>query len=201
MKFDDALSRVAWQDFEVLVANHYRDQGYDVLHCGDGQFGRRGASEVDLRMLDRLEAKGLLKRVRSAEDRRIVHLELTTEGERVSDLIPFGLSKVLNEHLEGFSKDEFTQLQSLLRRMAKRTPPTSQAGRRQLEALGARLRAARLRREMSQAALAEKVGVHVQTILKLESGNPATSLATMLLVLKALGMSADIDAIAAGDTQ
>jgi len=51
MKFDDALSRVAWQDFEVLVANHYRDQGYDVLHCGDGQFGRRGASEVDLRML------------------------------------------------------------------------------------------------------------------------------------------------------
>ena len=83
--------------------------------------------------------------------------------------------------------------------MAKRTPPTSVAGRRQLEALGARLRAARLRREMSQAALAEKVGVHVQTILKLESGNPATSLATMLLVLKALGMSADIDAIAAQD--
>ena len=83
--------------------------------------------------------------------------------------------------------------------MAKRTPPTSLAGRRQLEALGARLRAARLRREMSQAALAEKVGVHVQTILKLESGNPATSLATMLLVLKALGMSADIDAIAAQD--
>ena len=83
--------------------------------------------------------------------------------------------------------------------MAKRTPPSSPAGRRQLEALGARLRAARLRREMSQAALAEKVGVHVQTILKLESGNPATSLATMLLVLKALGMSRDIDAIAAQD--
>jgi transcriptional regulator with XRE-family HTH domain len=85
--------------------------------------------------------------------------------------------------------------------MAKRTPPTPLAGRRQLAALGARLRAARLRHEMSQSALAEKVGVHVQTILKLESGNPATSLATMLLVLKALGMSADIDAIAAGDAE
>jgi transcriptional regulator with XRE-family HTH domain len=83
--------------------------------------------------------------------------------------------------------------------MAKRTPPTSVAGQRQLEALGTRLRAARLRREMSQSALAEKVGVHVQTILKLESGNPATSLATMLRVLKVLGMSADIDAIAAED--
>jgi DNA-binding MarR family transcriptional regulator len=69
------------------------------------------------RMLDRLEAKGLLRRVRSAHDRRIVHLELTDEGKRVSDLIPYGLSKVLNEHLEGFSKAEFTQLQSLLRRM------------------------------------------------------------------------------------
>jgi hypothetical protein len=50
MKFNDALSRVAWQDFEVLVANHYRDQGYDVAHCGDGKFGFRHGSEVDLRM-------------------------------------------------------------------------------------------------------------------------------------------------------
>ena len=83
--------------------------------------------------------------------------------------------------------------------MAKRTPPTPPASRRQLLALGERLRAARVRRGMSQSALAEKVGVHVQTILKLESGTPTTSLATMLLVLKALGMSADIDALAAED--
>ena len=83
--------------------------------------------------------------------------------------------------------------------MAKRTPPTPPAGRRQLLALGERLRAARLRREMCQSALAEKVGVHVQTILKLESGTPTTSLATMLLVLKALGMASDIDALAAND--
>ena len=83
--------------------------------------------------------------------------------------------------------------------MAKRTPPTHAAGRRQLLALGKRLRAARLRREMSQSALAEEVGVHVQTILKLESGTPTTSLATMLRVLQTLGMAADIDAIAADD--
>jgi transcriptional regulator with XRE-family HTH domain len=83
--------------------------------------------------------------------------------------------------------------------MAKRIPPTPAAGRRQLLALGERLRAARLRRQMSQSALAQKVGVHVQTILKLESGTPTTSLATMLLVLKALGMAADIDALAADD--
>jgi transcriptional regulator with XRE-family HTH domain len=81
--------------------------------------------------------------------------------------------------------------------MAKRTPPSNLAARRQLEALGARLRAARLRKELSQAALAERVGVHVQTILKLESGNPATSLATMLRVLQVLGMADDIDTLAA----
>jgi DNA-binding XRE family transcriptional regulator len=85
--------------------------------------------------------------------------------------------------------------------MAKRTPPTHPAARRQLEALGARLRAARLRREMTQGMLAERVGVHVQTILKLESGTPTTSLATMLRVLQVLGMAADIDAIAAEDAQ
>jgi DNA-binding MarR family transcriptional regulator len=69
------------------------------------------------RKLDRLEAKGLLKRRRSELDRRIVHLELTKEGERVSDLIPYALSTALNEHLAGFSKQEFQQMQSLLRRM------------------------------------------------------------------------------------
>jgi DNA-binding MarR family transcriptional regulator len=83
--------------------------GLARLNCSDN-----GAMT---RMLDRLEAKGLLRRVRSATDRRIVHLALTKEGERISDLIPFGLSTVLNEHLEGFSKAEYTQLKTLLRRM------------------------------------------------------------------------------------
>lgn len=85
--------------------------------------------------------------------------------------------------------------------MAKRTPPTHPAARRQLEALGDRLRTARLRRGMTQAMLAERVGVHVQTLIKLESGTPTTSLATMLRVLQALGLATDIDAIAADDAQ
>ena len=69
------------------------------------------------RMLDRLEAKGLIQRTRSAEDRRVVHLQLSEAGRRVSDHIPFGLSAVLNEHLAGFSADEFNQLKTLLRKM------------------------------------------------------------------------------------
>ncbi|MGH8116211.1 MAG: helix-turn-helix transcriptional regulator [Rhodanobacteraceae bacterium] len=83
--------------------------------------------------------------------------------------------------------------------MSKRTPPSHPQARRQIVALGQRLRAARLRRKMSQPMLAERVGVSVPTIGKLEDGNPSTSLATMLRVLTVLGLAADIELLAAQD--
>ncbi len=69
------------------------------------------------RLLDRLEAKGLCKRVRSTEDRRVVNLELTPEGEAAADNIPAALASVMNEHLAGFSKTEWQALTGYLRRM------------------------------------------------------------------------------------
>ena len=69
------------------------------------------------RMLDRLEAKGLIRRVRSAEDRRVVHLELTADGAHAATQIPQGLCGALNHHLQGFNQTELEQLKSLLRRM------------------------------------------------------------------------------------
>lgn len=54
---------------------------------------------------------------------------------------------------------------------------------------------------MTQPMLAERVGVSVPTIGKLEDGDPSTSLATMLRVLSALGLAADIDLLAAQDTR
>jgi DNA-binding MarR family transcriptional regulator len=68
------------------------------------------------RLLDRLEAKTLIRRVRSAEDRRVVNLELTTEGEQVAAEVPKILANLANEVLEGFSPDEFAQFKNLLRR-------------------------------------------------------------------------------------
>jgi len=50
MKLNDTLSRISWQDFEILVANRYRRHGWEVAHCGDGQPGLRAESGVDLRM-------------------------------------------------------------------------------------------------------------------------------------------------------
>lgn len=83
--------------------------------------------------------------------------------------------------------------------MPRLTPPTHPRHKSQLAALGARLRAARLRRKLTQAVLAERVGVTLPTLRKLESGEPSTSLATVVRVLQALGLAADIDKLAAQD--
>jgi DNA-binding MarR family transcriptional regulator len=69
------------------------------------------------RLLDRLEAKGFLKRIRSSEDRRVVQLELTPEGKQVADAVPLVLCDVMNAHLAGFSKSEFEALRGYLLRM------------------------------------------------------------------------------------
>ena len=69
------------------------------------------------RMLDRLEAKGLCQRVRSQEDRRVVHIELTAEGKAAAQEIPVTLSKVQNDYLAGFSMEEWQTLKSYLRRI------------------------------------------------------------------------------------
>ena len=53
---------------------------------------------------------------------------------------------------------------------------------------------------MTQEVMAERVGVSVPTIAKLENGDPSTSLATVLRALTVLGLAGDIDLIAAQDT-
>ena len=69
------------------------------------------------RALDRLEAKGLLRRERSLQDRRVVKLALTETGRAASQHVPPVLAEVLNAHLAGFTPAEWRQLLALLERM------------------------------------------------------------------------------------
>lgn len=69
------------------------------------------------RALDRLQAKGLVERERSNEDRRVVKLVLTAEGRKVARRVPDVLSQIYNGHLSDFSHAEWQMLVQLLRRL------------------------------------------------------------------------------------
>jgi DNA-binding MarR family transcriptional regulator len=69
------------------------------------------------RLLDRLESKQLLRRVRSSDDRRVVNLELTDAGREVASGIPDVLCRMQNEHLAGFSTAEWKMLVGFLHRI------------------------------------------------------------------------------------
>ncbi len=69
------------------------------------------------RLLDRLEKKGVLRRVRTADDRRTARLELTAEGAKLYPSILGALVQVFNRLLHGFTRTEVQQLEGLLKRM------------------------------------------------------------------------------------
>jgi DNA-binding MarR family transcriptional regulator len=69
------------------------------------------------RLLNRLEKKGVLRRVRANGDRRTARLELTAGGRRLYPRILEALVEVFNRLLRGFSKSDVRQLEHLLKRM------------------------------------------------------------------------------------
>ncbi len=74
------------------------------------------------RMIDRLEEKGLLRRNRCANDRRLVNLEITEKGNVALPLMRLAAMKVVNRFLEGFTKAEARQLEGFLTRMLENAP-------------------------------------------------------------------------------
>lgn len=93
------------------------------LFLGRASTGAELARECQLdagamtRLLDRLEAKGLCRRERSSEDRRVVNLALTDEGNEAAQEIPVVLSRIQNACLEGFTREEWLLLKGFLRRI------------------------------------------------------------------------------------
>ena len=69
------------------------------------------------RLLDRLEAKGIVRRVRDGVDRRQVQVELTEKGHQLSPQIMPVIAKVYSQFLADFSGDDAIQLQLYLQRL------------------------------------------------------------------------------------
>jgi DNA-binding MarR family transcriptional regulator len=94
-----------------------------LIHFGVGgtaaELARAGCVDTGAmtRMLDRLEAKRLVRRTRCPNDRRVVRIALTDEGERLCRQIPYNLSRVLNSMLRGFTAEEVETFKGLVRRM------------------------------------------------------------------------------------
>ena len=68
-----------------------------------------------------------------------------------------------------------------------------------LSQLGERLKLARLRRKLSNAIVAQRAGISRTSLYKVEAGDPGATLGTYLRVMVALGLEADINALAAED--
>ena len=69
------------------------------------------------RMIDKLEERGLVRRVPREDDRRAADLELTKEGRRLHGEVRRVQVAVLNRMLRGFSRTEVRTLEKLLQRI------------------------------------------------------------------------------------
>jgi DNA-binding MarR family transcriptional regulator len=69
------------------------------------------------RLLDRLEAKDMVRRVRDSADRRQVNVELTPKGSALYPRITEIVAGVNRQFLSGFSESDAAQLQALLERL------------------------------------------------------------------------------------
>jgi DNA-binding MarR family transcriptional regulator len=66
------------------------------------------------RVIDQLEEKGFIERLRRDRDRRKVELQLTDAGRKViGELVPL-VVQTLNQALQDFSSDEVSELIRLL---------------------------------------------------------------------------------------
>jgi transcriptional regulator with XRE-family HTH domain len=83
--------------------------------------------------------------------------------------------------------------------MKRSAPPLPPQFRRQLSALGLRLRLARERRDIATEVFAQRLGVSRETLRRLEKGDDSVSMGSFLRALRVLGLDKDIDKLAADD--
>lgn len=83
--------------------------------------------------------------------------------------------------------------------MPRTTPAMPPRLERTLAGLGQKLQLARLRRLYPAELVAERAGISRNTLTRAERGDPAVSLGIYARVLLALGLDADLEAVARDD--
>lgn len=97
------IARLAGADRKKSASDLCKEMSYDA-----------GAMT---RMIDRLESKGLIRRARCPQDRRLVYLEITEQGREAYPRLREISMSIQNRFLRGFSRADARQLESLLGRM------------------------------------------------------------------------------------
>jgi DNA-binding MarR family transcriptional regulator len=121
-----------------VLDNLFADRGFSFIHYAILTYVRDGIavnpkdicvqyrhdSGALTRVIDQLEERGLLERVRRGADRRKVELQLTEQGRKtVESLIPLVVDK-LNLALADFSREEVTEFKRLLVKLNTRLTTT-----------------------------------------------------------------------------
>ena len=83
--------------------------------------------------------------------------------------------------------------------MPRKPPVIFPQEQRLLSSLGERFKLARLRRKLSNAAVAQRAGISRSSVYKVEAGDPGATLGTYLRVLAVLGLEGDFNGLAADD--
>ena len=108
---EDVLKPYGLTSTQYNVLRMLRGAGTDGL-CRNEVRDRLVTRMPDVtRLLDRMEEAGLVSRVRSTEDRRLVHTRLTTEGRALVDRLD---DVVMAEHERQLGHMSAEQLRSLI---------------------------------------------------------------------------------------
>lgn len=111
-----------WREHGVSMREY--DVLYTLSKCGEpARMGelREGVllSQPALsRLVDRLEARGLVERVADAEDRRAVRVSLSEEGSRLQREIGRAHARSVEREMRALTPDEQRELERLSRKLA-----------------------------------------------------------------------------------
>lgn len=81
----------------------------------------------------------------------------------------------------------------------KKSVMASPMAKRQLAKLGDNIKMARLRRDLSLRAVAQRAGISLNTVVAIEKGEPGVSIGAIVNVLHCLSLTEDISKVALDD--